>query len=357
MRQFWAPGRVNLLGEYTDLVGGLVLPAALDVGIRVAVRPAEEITLRSEERAGVVHTRSDGTPIGGPPRDWARYVAAVAVELDLLGRPPVGLEGRLTSTLPIGAGLSSSAALEVAIALALCELAAFRLDPLELALACQRAEHRAVGVPCGLMDQAASTLAREGHVLLLDTSSLQLEHVPFPPALALVVVDSRVTRALEHSAYAERRRELQAATEALAGRAVQELAAADVDGLGLPPLLARRLRHVVHENARVREAADALREGDTGRLCVLFREGHESLRSDLEVSTPELDLLVELAYSHGAVAARMTGGGFGGSIVALTEAANAEAVAARVQEAYRAATGRVANTLVTRPGAGAHELA
>jgi galactokinase len=296
LRRFFAPGRVNLIGEYTDLVGGLVLPVAIDLGTRLECEVAAAVELESANEVS----------------GWLRYVDAVVEELDELGRPPVGLRGTLTSTLPIGVGLSSSAALEVVVGIALCALAEFRLDPLELAQALRRAEHAAVGVPSGIMDQAASLLGRAGQALLLDTGTLAYEYVPMPSDLALVVVDSGAPRTLAGSGYAERKRELEA---------------------GEP----RRLRHVRTENERVLAVAGALRRDDRGALGRLFREGHESLRVDLEVTTPELDRLVELAYEHGAVAARMTGGGFGGAIVALVPRDEAGAFAGRVGAAYGAA--------------------
>jgi galactokinase len=231
---------------------------------------------------------------------WGRYVAAVAAELAALGRDPVGIEGQVTSDLPIGAGLSSSAALEVGVALALCAVADFALEPMEIALAAQRAEHRAVGVPSGIMDQAASLLGRRDHAVLLDTGTLEHELVPLPPELALVIVHSGVSRSLEHSGYATRKRELEA---------------------GMPS----RVRHIETENERVRAAVGALRAHDFARLGEIFRAGHESLRVDFEATIPELDRLVERAYELGAVAARMTGGGFGGAIVALVEADASEA--------------------------------
>jgi galactokinase len=175
VRTFWAPGRVNLIGEFTDLAGGLVLPAALDLGITLEVEPADETRLVSAN-----------VDDGGR---WRRYVEAVEAELALLGRPGVGIAGTVRSTLPVGAGLSSSAALEVAVGLALCAVADFELAPLELAQAARRAEHRAVGVPCGILDQAACVLGRAGCAVLLDTGSLDHEVVPLPPALALAVID------------------------------------------------------------------------------------------------------------------------------------------------------------------------
>jgi galactokinase len=315
-RTFWAPGRVNLIGEHTDYSGGLVLPAALELGMRIEGVAAERIRLRSD----YTRTSVDLGPSGGDASGWGRYVAAVAAELDALGRPSIGFDGRLTSTLPVGAGLSSSAALEVAVAFALCAVAAFELDPMQLALAAQRAEHRAVGVPVGIMDQAVSVLGVAGHAILLDTASLEHRAIPLPPDLALVIVDSGVRHSLEHSGYAERRAELER---------------------GDP----RRVRHVTTENVRVREVVDVLKTTplDKARLGALFREGHESLRDDFEVSTPELDLLVDLAYDLGAVAARMTGGGFGGSIVALVDRDRADAFADDIVAAYPAGTTRISS--------------
>jgi galactokinase len=317
-RTFWAPGRVNLIGEHTDYSGGLVFPVALDRGIRLTV----EATHGPMELAS-----ADG--------DVGRYAEAMLAELEVLGRPAVNLAGRVESDLPIGAGLSSSAALEVALGLALCAVAEFVIDPLELAQVAQRAEHRATGVPCGIMDQAVSLLGREGHALLLDTGNLGWELVPLPPELRIVVVDSGVRRQLEHSGYAERRAELE---RGLAG--------------AVDPVALRRVRHVHSENGRVREVVTALRSDpvDLSRIGELFREGHESLRDDFEVSIPELDFLVDRAYSCGAVAARMTGGGFGGSIVALVPDHATERFLSTV------VAGTTADAFVTRAASGAHEV-
>ena len=333
-----------------------MLPAALELGVTIAGRPADAIRLTSRERPGEVRVAADGSPLRDAPAGWGRYVAAVAAELAELGRPPVGLDGEVSSTLPIGTGLSSSAALEVAVAVALCAVAGFDLPPLDLARAAQRAELRAVGVPCGIMDQAASLLGREGQLLLLDTGSLAHEHVPFHDDLALVILGSGVSRSLEHSGYAERRAELETALAALGGRSLDE---ADPDELDLDPVAARRLRHVVTDHARVREAVALLRDptdASLARLGEVFRAGQASLRDDLEVTVPELDLLVDLAYEHGALAARMTGGGFGGSIVAIAAADDAERVAAATRRAYESRTGRSAASIVSRPAAGAREV-
>jgi galactokinase len=269
---FWAPGRVNLIGEHTDYSGGLVLPIAIQLGITITFEAANGIELDAP---------------GGE-----RYVDAVVAELAELGRPDIGLVGRVDADLPQGAGLGSSGAFEVAVALALCEVAWFDVEPLELALACQRAERRAVGVPSGILDQAASLLGREGHALLLDCGTLEHRWVEVPPELAIVVVDSGERHSHEESGYADRRRELEA---------------------GNP----RRVRHVRTENERVRSAVKALEARDLDALGRLFAASHASLRDDYEVSTAALDRVVEAAVAAGALGARMTGGGFGGSVVAL----------------------------------------
>src|SRR6266545_2939313 len=289
--RLWAPGRVNLIGEHTDYSGGFVLPVAIQLGITLTFERADEIALESRE----------GTEA------WERYVAAVAEELEAVGRPPVGIKGRLEADLPQGAGLGSSGALEVVVALALCEAAGFELEPLELALACQRAERRAVGVPSGILDQAASLLGRKGSALLLDCGTLEHRWIELPERLAILVVDSGERHAHEGSGYGDRRRELEA---------------------GAP----RRVRHVQTENERVRAAVEALERQDVQTLGSIFAASHASLRDDYEVSTPTLDRLVEAALDAGALGARLTGGGFGGSIVALAGRDDADAVLQRILE-------------------------
>jgi galactokinase len=302
---FWAPGRVNLIGEHTDYSGGLVLPVAIHLGITLAVEPAERIALVSNGEA--VELAADGT---GEAHGWGRYVAAVAQELGALDRRAVGIKGIVEADLPQGAGLGSSGALQVVLALALCAAADFELEPFELALACQRAERRAVGVPSGILDQAASLLGREGCALLLDCGTLEHRWVGLPTELAIIVVDSGERHAHEGSGYADRRRELEA---------------------GDP----RRVRHVETENERVRAAVDALEVKDLKALGELFAASHASLRDDYEVSTPALDHVVDAAIQAGATGARMTGGGFGGSVVAVTERKRAEVVLAATLEETR----------------------
>ena len=286
----WAPGRVNLIGEHTDYSGGLALPIAIQLGVELEVAAtSESLELVSEQ-------------FGPAAEGWGRYAHAVADELDALGRPGIGVRGTVRSTLPAGAGLSSSAALELAVALALCEVAAWEIEPLELAEACRRAEFRAVGAPVGILDQAAILLGREQHALLLDCGTLQHRHVPVPAGAGLVVVDSGVTHRHETSGYATRRAELEA---------------------GMP----KRVRHVTTENDRVTAFADAFTAGDLARAGELLLASHASLRDDYEVSVPEVDELVERAVAAGAYGARIVGGGFGGSILALVDKTRADALA------------------------------
>ncbi len=357
-RRFLAPGRVNLIGEHTDYSGGLVLPAAIDRSISLDVTPGgHSIELHSDAMPHPVHVPADGSQI--PEDGWGRYVAAMAAELDQLGRRPVGLRGEVASDLPRGAGLSSSAALLVAVATALLDAAEHVLDPMDVAAAAQRAEHAAVGVPVGIMDQAASLLGRADHALLLDCGTLDYRHVPMPSGLQLAIIDSGVARTLEGSGYAQRRAELEAGLPALRGRRPQDVDADELDELlvGLDDVPARRVRHVVTENRRVRAVEAALTGArvDTAALGTLFAEGHASLRDDFEVSTQELDELVELAYEHGAVAARMTGGGFGGAIVALVRSEEARTVTEAVVGAYDGPD-RTATVLHCRAANGARRL-
>jgi galactokinase len=346
----FAPGRVNLIGEHTDYSGGFVLPVAIQYGVSIDVQgEATEISLTSEQAGPAPPFPGDGGD--DDVTGWARYARAVAVELDLLGRPPIGLSGTVRSDLPPGAGLSSSAALEVSIALALCAIAGFELEPFALALACQRAELRAVGVPCGILDQAASVLGREGEAILLDCGTLDYRLVPVPAKAALIVVDSAVSHSHESSGYADRRRELEHALQLVGATRSTEVEASALDSLD--ELSRRRLRHVVTENQRVLEFVTALERGDLAAAGALLLAGHASLRDDYEISIAEIDLLVELACDAGAYGARLLGGGFGGSIVALADVERADEIAEAVRESYRARTGRAGVSLVARASVGA----
>lgn len=335
MRRFVAPGRVNLIGEHTDHTDGLVLPVAIDLAVTLRVERHDRIVLTSADAEEDVHLPAGGGP--GPATGWGRFVAAVATELAEAGRPAVGMRGEVRSTLPQGAGLSSSAALEVVVAFALATLADFPIEGVELAALCRRAEHRAVGVPSGIMDQAASVLGRSGHAVLLDCATLQHRTVPLPPSEALVVIDSGVRRQLESVGYGARVEELRRALPALGGRRPADVDPRELDDLRaqFDAVAFKRLRHVVTENARVRDAAAALSSSDLAGVGELFAASHASLRDDFEVSTPELDSLVELALTAGATAARMTGGGFGGSIVVFAPRNQADDVVQQVLTRYR----------------------
>ncbi len=346
----WAPGRVNLIGEHTDYSGGFVLPAAIQLGITVEVASvADEISLTSTRDGAAEPFAADGS--GAAAAGWARYGQAVAVELAALGRAPVGLVGSVASDLPTGAGLSSSAALEVGIALALCAVAEFEVDPLALALACQRAELRAVGVPCGILDQAACILGQPGAAILLDCATLDYRLVTVPERAALVIVDSGVEHSHEESGYAQRRAELEHGLALVgAGRSTQ-LAPSDLEGLD--PVSERRLRHVMTENERVGLFAAAFEAGDLETAGRLLRASHVSLRDDYEVSIAELDLLVELADAAGGFGARLLGGGFGGSVLVLTDVDEADRIGGEVVDEYRARAGREGRALTVFASAGA----
>ena len=304
----FAPGRVNLIGDHTDHSGGFALPFALDLGTTVtATSGGSAVVLRSADAAGSASVPLDVADPAAVEPPWARYVAGVVAEL----RPRVGLRGEVSTTLPVGAGLSSSAALELAVALAL----GFEGSPLELALLCQRAERRAAGVPSGVMDQLASASGVAGHALLLDCTALTVTPVPLPADVEVVVVHSGEERALAGSAYGERRAACEAAA-AIIGP-LREADAADLGRIA-DPVVRRRARHVLTENGRVHEMVAALTAGDHEAAGALLDASHASLADDFEVSTPGLDALVDrLRREPGVLGARLTGAGFGGCVVAL----------------------------------------
>ncbi len=290
-----APGRVNLIGEHTDYNDGLVLPMAIDRECLVAYRPRSD---------GQVRVRS----LDGP--DPSALAAATAAVLGWRGRPAIGVDAVLTSNVPIGAGLASSAAVVVGLALALCDAAAWSLSVPELADACRRAETLATGVPCGLMDPLASLAGQPGAALLIDCRSLAVEPVPIGPEVEVVVADSGQRRRLADSAYAERREVCERAASRLGLESLRDASPGQVAG---DPAA----RHVVSENLRVIEMAAALRDRDWERAGRLLDEGHASLRDDFGVSTPQLDRLADELRAAGAYGARLTGAGFGGCVVAL----------------------------------------
>ncbi|WP_406406157.1 galactokinase [Streptomyces sp. NBC_01643] len=360
-----APGRVNLIGEYTDFNDGFVMPLALPHTARAAVarRTDGELRLHSTDvPGGVVQLRVDElAPHSG--HGWAAYPAGVVWALREAGHQVTGADIQLTSTVPTGAGLSSSAALEVVTALALNDLFELGLSASELAVLAQRAENAFVGVPCGVMDQMASACCTDGHALHLDTRDLTQRQVPFDLAahgLRLLVVDTRVKHALGDGAYAERRAGCEAGARALGIGTLRDL---PYDGLGaaLDTLaesgadesVVRYVRHVVSDNARVEQVIALLDAGDVRAAGPVLTAGHVSLRDDLRVSCPELDLVVSAANAAGALGARMTGGGFGGSAIVLVEEGDADAVTKSVLEAFTSAGYATPGVFPAVPSAGA----
>ncbi len=350
-----APGRANLIGEHTDYNDGYVLPAALDLATWIAGAPADDVlVLRSLEEPGEVQV--DLRTGEGPQEGWGLYATAVVRALREAGVALRGLQGWVTTDVPVGAGLSSSAAFEVALATALAQDVP---APLALARIAQRAESVHVGVRCGIMDQLASTAGVAGHAVWIDCRDLSRATVPVADDLRLLVVDSGVARGLANSAYNERRAECERAAAALGVPALRDATLEDVEAAGeeLDPVARARARHVVTEHARVAQTVQALGAGDRAALRRLFAASHASLREDYEVSSAELDLLVQQALAtDGVVASRLTGAGFGGCTITLVEAARAEEAGAAIAAAYERDSGRRARWWVTRPGAGAARL-
>jgi galactokinase len=342
-----APGRVNLLGGHTDYNEGFVLPVAIDRRCAVALAPRYDgrLRVRSEAMGETVSLPGDAPP--GSVAGWGAYVAGVAWALRGVGID-VGADLAIASDVPLGAGLSSSAALEVAAGLALASLAGTRLDGPTLARHCQRAENEFVGVDCGILDQYAAACGRRDHALLLDCRTLTHESVPLGRDAALVIVDTNVAHALADSAYNDRRAACERAVSLLDGRldhpvsALRDVSPADLERHAdvLPADLHRRARHVVTENVRVREAAAALRAGDLPRLGGLMDAAHDSLREDYEVSCPEVEVVVDLARTHpGVLGARLTGGGFGGSVVCLVRPDAVDGFRSEVETRFPESTG------------------
>lgn len=323
-----APGRVNLIGDHTDYQEGLCLPVAIDRDVLIGFRP------RTDDRVRVRSLDLDAEIADGP---WSRPVTeAVALISRRAHRAGPGFDAAITSTVPIGGGLSSSAAFAVGLVIVAATVAGLRLEPLEIALAAQEVEQRASGVPCGVMDQLACVAGRRDHALLLDCRSLTITPVRLPPGAGLLVIHSGLDRQLATSAYADRRR----ACEVAAARiGVPTLRDAKLEDVADDPFA----RHVVTENARVEAFASALAAGDLTTAGSLMLASHRSLRDDFAVSTPELDLLVDLSVDSGAYGARLTGAGFGGCVIVLLAPAELDRVSTAVTGRYRADTGREPN--------------
>jgi len=360
-----APGRVNIIGEHTDYSGGLVLPMAIDRHTVIAAAPAApDAGLRLRLYSAAVDESVDiplaATPVPGEP-SWANYARGVVAGFGARGLVPPALDALVISDVPLGGGLSSSASFEVATATLLEAALGTRLDPTEKARICRQAEHDYAGVPCGIMDQLISVLGDEAGALLIDCRSQQSRLVPFAdPSVSLLIANSNVRHALGDGEYAVRRAACVEAARVLGvdelGQATPAMVASAEAALG--PLLHRRARHVVTENARTRAAAEALAGGDWRGAGALMFESHRSLRDDFEVSAPELDTLVDLARDIGEAGgvhgARMTGGGFGGCTVTLAASSRVGDIGERLAREYQSRHDRALTWFVSRPARGAH---
>ncbi|MFF3938873.1 galactokinase [Streptomyces phaeofaciens] len=360
-----APGRVNLIGEHTDYNDGFVMPFALPHTALAAVARRTDGVLRlhsSDIEGGVVELALEGLT---PQRDdaWTAYPAGVVWALREAGHAITGADIHLTSTVPTGAGLSSSAALEVVVALALNDLYDLGLQRWQLARLCQRAENVYVGAPTGIMDQTASACCEAGHALFLDTRDLSQKQIPFDLAaegLRLLVVDTQVKHAHSGGEYGKRRAGCEKGAALLGVDALRDIPYADLDAalarLGDEEEVRRLVRHVVTEDARVERVVSLLESGDTRAIGPILNEGHASLRDDFRVSCPELDLVVDTAAANGALGARMTGGGFGGSAIVLAEATDVDTLTKAVHEAFAAAGHPAPRVFEAVPSAGAHRV-
>ena len=357
-----APGRVNLIGEHTDYNDGLVLPFAIGLGTVAAAAPRGDdiLVLRSRQAPqDVVSVRvSELRP--GSVTGWAAYPAGIAWALRAAGHQVAGATVAIDSDLPLGAGLSSSAALECAVALALTELSGLGVPRPELVRLAQRAENEFAGMPCGIMDQSASLLGQEGSALLIDCQSGAVAAVPLDPAaagLVLLIIDTGVRHVLADGSYADRRRECEQAARALGLASLRGMTddPGSLSRLG-DPVLRRRARHVVTENRRVAAAARLLRAGDLAASGPLLTASHRSLRDDFEVSWPAADTTVEAALAAGALGARMMGGGFGGSVIVLTPVRQAGRIRAGVGAAYASRGWAAPRFLEVAPAAAASRV-
>lgn len=337
-----APGRVNLIGEHTDYNDGFVLPMAIDRAVWIALRPRDDRRVRLysadfDETAefSLDELRNEGN-------SWVEYIKGVAFVLQSEGYPVSGWEGVIAGDVPIGAGLSSSAAVEMASARAFAALDGWPWDARVMAKAGRRVENEWIGVNSGIMDQMISAAGRAGHALLIDCRSLETEAVPLPPGVAVVILDTMTRRGLVDSEYNDRRMQCERAAAVMGVPALRD---ADMELLyrksgDLDPVTARRAKHVISEDQRTLDAAAVMRQGDAVAMGRLMNESHISMRDDFEISRREMDTMVELAQADpNCYGARMTGGGFGGAAVALVRVEGAEPFAAAVSSAYRQATG------------------
>ena len=362
LRIFRAPGRVNLIGEHTDYNDGFVMPAAIGFYTWIAAAKREDRILEAYSDHFEEKITFSLDALDGPPRKhWSDFIRGVAATFEGAGHKLAGANLVIHTEVPLGAGLSSSASLEVATALALTVPAGIAVPRLELAKLCQAAENQYVGARCGIMDQFIASFGVSGSALMLDCRSLEYQLIPVPRDLRLVVCNSMVRHEHASGEYNRRRADCEAGVKLLAQhlpgiRALRDVGIADLEKYRdvLPETIYRRCRHVVSENQRVLDAAKALESGDPDGFGRLMYASHASLRDDYEVSCKELDLLVELASSSpGIYGARMTGGGFGGCTVNLVRAEHAAAFEAQMARTYQQATGIAPDIYVCEPAQGA----
>lgn len=360
---WFAPGRVNLIGEHTDYNDGFVMPFALALGATLAAGRREDeqvrmLSLDLNESVELGALRPYDQPMA--TTGWSAYLAGVVWALRQAGHPVGGIEMVLSSDVPIGAGLSSSAAIECAVVAACCDLFELDIAPMERAKLARVAENYFVGAPTGLLDQAASTLCEADAMLFLDCRSLEAESVPLPLAeqgLEILVLDTRTPHSHVDGEYAERRATCEAAAKALGIGTLREVTDPDEALSRLDDeLQVKRARHVLTENQRVLDAVELGRDGRLRELGRLLDESHASMRDDFEITVPTVDLAVETARQSGALGARMTGGGFGGCIIALCEQGKGDGIAKQVATAFAEAGFHEPSWFSVVPSAGAHRL-
>jgi galactokinase len=362
-RIFRAPGRVNLIGEHTDYNDGFVMPCALDFSTRVALSPRSDrkLIIRSEDFPEQFESNLDRLPQHGAG-NWSDYVVGVAVTLQNAGYPVQGANLLLRGEVPIGAGLSSSAAVEVASALALMSLNGTTFPMPDVARICQRAENVFVGAKVGIMDQFASCLGKAGHALMLDCRSLDFQYIPLPDSVRLVICNSMVKHEHAGGEYNRRREECDEGVKLLskwypAIKALRDVSVEELESHvnDMPPLIYKRCLHVVKEDQRVLDSARFLKQGDVRSFGVLMGESHISMRDLYEISCPEVDTMVEIAqHLPGFSGGRMTGGGFGGCTVNLVKSEDAETFAKEIAVRYEKATNMKPDVWVCSAASGAH---
>jgi len=360
-----APGRVNLIGEHTDYNEGFVLPAAIQFHTSVAFAPRKDnkLVCRSENYAEQVEFTLEQLPTKARAH-WSDYVVGVAEMLSQQGIPLGGANLLICGDVPLGAGLSSSAALEVAVCHALEEMNSVKTEGARVARLCQRAENEFVGAQCGIMDQFVSVHGKKDHAMLLDCRTLEYRHLPLPENVRLVICNTMIRSSVAGGEYNQRRKECEAGAQFFGGRSPGVRALRDVSmedflrhEAELPEKVRKRCRHVITENARVAQAAEALASHDLNRFGLLMGESHASLRDDFQVSCKELDILVDLAgQADGVYGARMTGGGFGGCTVNLVKSQRADEFQSRVAGGYERATGKRPEIYVCTAGNGVRRV-